>query len=346
MNFELTEERQMLQDTLRRFLSSAAGDVWHDLAELGVIVALFGEDAGGFGGTGFDLAVVFEELGRADLVLPLIDAALIPGRLMVAAGADVAPLIAGTERLAFAHSELGARYDLNWVETRAKDNRLTGEKTTVVAAEDADTLLVSARFGGAVDDQQGIGVWQVAKDAPGLTLRSYEMAQGGRGAEVSLNDTPGTPLMTQAYDAIADAMAAATLAQCAETLGAMDVAVEMTREYLGTRRQFGRPIGTFQALSHRLVDLMMELEQARSAVILGAGHLENPPAERDRVLSATKNIMGRVGRLVAEDTIQLHGGIGMTHEYALSRYAKRIAMADHRFGDTDHHLEQFIALSR
>jgi len=152
-------------------------------------------------------------------------------------------------------------------------------------------------------------------------------------------------LMSEAYAAIADAMAAGTLAQAAMTLGAMETAIDMTREYLGTRKQFGRAIGTFQALAHRLVDLMVDLEQARSAVILGAGHLEAAPNERDRVLSATKNIMGRAGRLVAEDTIQMHGGIGMTEEYAIGRFAKRIAMSDHLFGDTDHHLEQFISLS-
>lgn len=345
MNFEMTEERRMLQDTLRRFLAAASGDVWTDLADLGVTGALFSEDQGGFGGTGFDLAVVFQELGRAELVLPLIDNALVPGRLLAALGRDVSGLIAGTEKLAFAHAELAARYDLNWVETRAKNDRLSGEKTVVMGAGDADRLIVSARHAGTAEDRQGIGIWQVEKDAPGLTLRGYTLAQGGQAAEVTLNETPGTLLAAEGYDTIADAMAAGTLAQAAETLGAMEVALEMTCDYLGTRKQFGRAIGTFQALSHRLVDMMVELEQARSAVILGAGHLEDAPAERDRVLAATKNIMGRAGRLVAEDTIQLHGGIGMTQEYALSRFAKRIVMADHRFGDTDHHLEQFIALN-
>lgn len=345
MNFDLTEERQMLQDTLRRFLAGATRDPWAELAEMGIIGALFAEDAGGFGGGGFDLAVVFEELGRADLTIPLIDAALVPGRLVAAAGGDIAGLIDGAERLAFAHGEQAARYDLNWVETRATGDRLTGEKTVVVGAEGADSLIVSARHSGMAEDTAGIGLWRVAPDAPGMVLRGYDLAQGGRAAEISLGDTPGTPLMAEAHDAIAQAMAAGTLAQAAETLGAMETAVAMTRDYLGTRKQFGRAIGTFQALSHRLVDLMMELEQARSAVILGAGSLEADPTARDRTLSAMKNILGRTGRLVAEDTIQLHGGIGMTAEYALSRYAKRIAMADHRFGDTDHHLEKFIALT-
>ena len=344
MNFELTEERQMLQDSLRRFLADATGDVWGGLAELGVIGALFGEDQGGFGGAGFDLSVVFEELGRADHVVPLIDNALVPGLLMIAAGQDVGSLIAGTERLAFAHGEVAARYDLNWVETRAEGDFLSGEKTVVVGAEDADSLIVSARHSGTSDDKQGIGLWQVAKDAPGLVIRGYDIAQGGRAAEVTLENTPGTPLKAEAYTDIADATAAGMVAQMAETLGSMVTVADMTREYLGTRKQFGRPIGTFQALAHRLADMMLELEQARSAVTLGAGNLESDAHTRDLHLSAAKNIMGRSGRQVAEESIQMHGGIGMTEEYALGRFAKRITLADHRFGDTDYHLEQFIDL--
>lgn len=345
MNFELTEERQMLADTLRRFLAQPSADLWAGLAELGVIGALFDEAHGGFGGAGFDLAVVFEELGRADCYVPLIDHALLPGMILAAAGQDIAPVIAGESRPVLAHAEVAARYDLNWCETRAEGDLLSGEKTLVIGAEDADALIVSARHSGTAEAPEGIGLWRVAPDAAGLTLRGYDVAQGGRATEVTLDNTPGVPLLQEGYDALTMAAATATLAQSAETLGAMETTVAMTQDYLTTRQQFGRPIGTFQALAHRLVDLAMELEQARSAVILGAGHLADAPAERDRVLSAMKNIMGRAGRLVAEEAIQMHGGIGMTEEYALGRYAKRIIMADHRFGDTDHHLERFIALS-
>ncbi|MBU2983363.1 acyl-CoA dehydrogenase [Lentibacter algarum] len=344
MNFDLTEERQMLQDTLRRFLAGAEGDLWPQLAELGVIGALFSEAQGGFGGAGFDLSVVFEELGRADVEVPLIDNALLPGLLLAAAGESVEALIDGSERLAFAHNEQAARYDYNWVETRFENGKLTGEKSVIVGADSADSFIISARHAGTPEAEQGIGLYRVDKAATGLTLRAYDLIQGGRGADITLENTPATLLMEDAYGAITAAMAAATLAVSAETLGSMQTAVEMTAEYLGTRKQFGRPIGTFQALRHRLVDMMVELEQARSAVILGAGNLDAAPNERDFVLSATKNIIGRVGRLVTEESIQMHGGIGMTQEYALGRFAKRITMADHRFGDTDHHLEQFIAL--
>lgn len=344
MNFELTEERQMLQDSLRRYLAGAEGDIWAGLAELGVIGALFSEEHGGFGGAGFDLAVVFEELGRADLTIPLIDNALLPGLLLAAGGQDVEGLIGGAQRLALAHGETAARYDLNWVETRAEGNRLTGEKTVVVGAEDADSLIVSARHSGVACDEQGIGLWLVAKDAPGLQIRGYDIAQGGRAAEVSLTDVEATPLIAEAGSDLAKAFAAATLAEMAQCLGAMDICVAMTQEYLTTRKQFGRPIGTFQALTHRLVDVVVAVEQARSMVILAAGHLGADAQTRDLHIAAAKNLFGRSGRLVSEECIQMHGGIGMTEEYALGRYAKRITMSDHRFGDTDHHLERFIQL--
>ena len=149
----------------------------------------------------------------------------------------------------------------------------------------------------------------------------------------------------KAFAAIEARMAGACVAQCAETLGAMETAVRLTKDYLGQRKQFGRPIGQFQALAHRFSDLLIELEQARSAVINAAGHLREDRDIREREVSAAKNLMGRVGRTVAEESIQMHGGIAMTQEYELAHIAKRIVMADHRFGDTDHHLERFIAFA-
>ncbi|WP_420013448.1 acyl-CoA dehydrogenase family protein [Tateyamaria sp.] len=354
MNFELTEERQMLQDTLRRYLSdkyttarrneilgSEAGmstEIWTELAELGVIGALFTEDQGGFGGAGFDLAVVFEELGRAGVVEPFLDGALIGGRLLAAAGRSdlVDAVIAGTAQLAFAHGEPGGRYDLDHVTTTATGGTLTGRKAVVMNAEAADHLIVSATNGDA------IGLYLVAKGATGLEVQGYPLLAGGRAAEVTLDNTPGEAL-NLGLDAIQNVTALAIMAQCAETLGAMETATALTKDYLGTRKQFGRPIGTFQALAHRMADMLIEMEQARSAVINAAGHLDSD--ERDLTLSASKNLMGRVGRLVAEEAIQMHGGIAMTQEYELAHIAKRIVMADHRFGDTDYHLERFIELS-
>jgi alkylation response protein AidB-like acyl-CoA dehydrogenase len=375
MNFELTEERQMLQDSLRRFLrdrydtktrngiigsdSGWSKGIWSGLAELGVIGALFTEEQGGFGGKGFDLTTVFEELGRAGVVEPFLDSAVLAGGLIADLGSEaqkehVEALIGGELQLAFAHGEPSSRYDLTRVTTTAKEDGdeivLDGRKAVVVNAEAADMLVVSARESGEAAEASGISLFLVPADARGLTMQGYALLAGGRAAEVTLD---GVRISAdarlgeagKAADAIETRVAIANTALCAETLGAMETATALTKDYLMTRKQFGRPIGTFQALAHRMADLLIELEQARSAVINAAGHLEGERRMREHHVSAAKNLMGRAGRLVAEESIQMHGGIAMTQEYELAHIAKRIVMADHRFGDTDHHLERFIALS-
>ncbi len=368
MNFDLTEERQMLQDTLRRYLSDKyttkvrneildsetgmSAEIWAELAELGVIGALFPEDEGGFGGQGFDISVVFEELGRAGVVEPFLETGVLGGRLIAALGDDgqkvlIDEIIGGAVQLAFAHGEPTSRYDLSRVETSVADGKITGRKAVVMNAEAADHLIVSARESGAAGDPDGISLFLVARDAPGLTMRGYPLLSGGRAAEVTLDSTPGTPLGApgQAFAAIEAAVAMANVALSAEAFGAMTTATRLTGEYLMTRQQFGRPIGTFQALQHRMADMLIELEQARSAVINAAGHLGADARIRDMEIAAARNLIGRVGRLIAEESIQMHGGIAMTQEYELAHIAKRIVMTDHRFGDTDYHLERFIDLS-
>ena len=374
MNFDLTEERQMLQDTLRRFLrdrydtatrntilessTGMSAEIWAALAELGVIGALFSEEQGGFGGKGFDIAVVFEELGRAGVVEPFLDTAVLAGGLVADLGNEtqqslVEEIIAGTCQMAHAHGEPTSRYDLNRVRTSARtdgdDIVLNGHKAVVVNAEAADHLVISARESGAPGDDAGISLFLVPADTKGITVQGYALLAGGRAAEVMLDDVrvPGSARLGaagNALPAIEARIAAASVAQCAETLGAMETATALTKDYLMTRKQFGRPIGTFQALAHRMADLLIEMEQARSAVINGAGHLEADRKTRESNVSATKNLIGRAGRLVSEESIQMHGGIAMTQEYELAHIAKRITMADHRFGDTDHHLERYIAL--
>jgi alkylation response protein AidB-like acyl-CoA dehydrogenase len=374
MNFDLTQERQMLQDTLRRFLTNRydtktrnailesdtglSPEIWAELAGLGIIGALFSEGQGGYGGAGFDLAVVFEELGRAGVVEPFLDSAVLGGGLIAALGNDeqlklVEQVIDGSLHLAFAHGEPTSRYDLTQVATTAVQSGekvvLNGRKAVVVNAEAAGFLIVSARETGAVSDADGISLFLVPAGAEGVELLGYPMLSGGRAAEIILNDVtlPETARLGAsgaASPAIAERAAAAGVALAAEALGAMETATALTGEYLMTRKQFGRPIGTFQALAHRMADLLIELEQARSAVINAAGHLEDA-GQRDRHVHAARNLIGRAGRLVAEEAIQMHGGIAMTQEYELAHIAKRIIMTDHRFGDTDYHLERFIALN-
>lgn len=352
MNFDLTEERQMLQDTLRRYLrdkyttearntilaseTGYSADIWAELAELGVLGALFDEADGGFGGAGFDIAVVFEELGRAGVVEPFMET-LLAGRLLALAGQDVGDVVSGDIQLALAHTEPEGRYDLAHVTATFDDGHITGRKGVVLNAEAANKIVVSARG-------PDLRLYVVEAGAPGMTIQGYPLLAGGRAAEVILDKVPAKPLGL-GLEALESVNALGLVAQCAETLGAMESATALTREYLMTRKQFGRPIGTFQALQHRMADMLTELEMARSAVINAAGNLGAEARMRDLALSAGKNLMGRTGRLVAEECIQMHGGIAMTQEYELAHIAKRIVMADHRFGDTDFHLERFIALS-
>ncbi len=375
MNFDLTDERQMLQDGLRRFLRDSytpearkaaledeAGflpGIWEGLAEMGVIGALFDEEQGGFGGAGFDIALVFEEMGRIGAVDPLLDTGVLAGGLLAALG-DAAQralldgVIGGTLQLALAHGEPGSRYDLSRVATTAARQDggwvLDGRKSVVVNAAAADHLIVSARSAGGVAEAGGISLFLVPRGTAGLGLRDYPLAGGGRGAEVTLEAValPGAALLGPeggAHDALETAQARATAAICAEALGLMETIRALTTDYLRTRKQFGQPIGKFQALQHRMADMLIEIEQARSAVINLAGHLDAPRALRERHVSAAKNLIGEVGALVAEESIQMHGGIGMTIEYELGHLARRLVMTDHRFGDRDHHLGRFAALA-
>ncbi len=371
MDFTPTEDRAMLKDMLRRVLSEsfdhekrrallASGApfdaaLWAQLAELGILGALFTEDQGGFGGAGFDIALVFEELGRAGVIEPLLSSGILGGGLVAQLGnadqqALVAEVIAGETRLAFAHAEPGTRYDLADVSmVLGADMTLSGTKTHVLGGAEAQMLVVSVRESGAAGDTGGLSLVLVPSDAPGVSVTRHVTVDGFSAAtvtfdNVALEDSARLGTKGTAYDAIEEVIARATLAVSAEALGAMESAKEMTITYLKERQQFGRAIGKFQALQHRMADVLIEVEQARSAVVNLAGHLDAPRALRERNVSATKNLIGRVGALVAEEAVQLHGGIGMTDEYALSHFVRRIVMIDHLFGDVDHHLERFIQL--
>ncbi len=376
MNFEHTEDRRMLADSLGRFLrgeytfearnriaQSAQGfspEIWKQIAELGTIGALFGEADGGYGGGGFDIAVVFEQMGRALVVEPLLGT-LIVGRALAAAGseqqrASLDEIIAGDCIGALAHGEPDACYELTRVSTRAQKQGdrwvLDGVKAVVVQAEAADLLLVSARTADDVTDASGITLFLVPAGAAGVSLRGYPMIDGGRAAEVTLQGvTVGADALLGApgegLPILERAIGAGLVALVAEAVGAMDMAKEATLEYLRTRKQFGVPIGSFQALQHRMADMLLEVEQARSALISAAAALDDPDrTRRERALSAAKFTIGRIGALVAEESIQLHGGIGMTWELPLAHYAKRLVMIDHHLGDEDHHLARYIALDR
>jgi len=376
VSFGETEERKMLKDTLRRFLSDAYTDeqrmsslsaghelstgIWSQLAELGVLQALFGEDVGGMGGHGFDIVTVFEELGRAGVVEPVLENTVLAGGLIADLGTNdqhalLLEVMSGSHQFAFAHTEPGGRYDLTHITTTAVENGqgfvLSGHKAVVSNASSAHTLIVSARTSDAADSEQGVSLFLVPAGQSGLSMRGYPKIDGGFAAEIELNNVklPADALLGQlglAFPAIEARVSMAIAAISAEALGAMEAAKELTIGYLQTRTQFGHPIGKFQVLQHRMANVLIEIEQARSAVLNLAAVLDKGRMQRERNASATKNLIGRTGRLVAEECIQMHGGIGMTQEYALAHFARRLVMVDHEFGDTDHHLERFIALSQ
>ena len=375
MNFTHTEDRRMLADSLNRFVSEQYGieqrnhlaygaeghspALYAQFAELGAIGALFPEAVGGFGGSGFDISVVFEALGRGLVAEPLLGA-LVVGQALIAAGTEAQKrqlddIIAGSAIAALAHDEPGSHYELNKVTATAARTAtgwvLNGAKSVVAFGEKADLLLVSARTAGGMFDTAGISLFLVDGKAAGIAKRGYSRMEGGRAAELTFENVQlaGDALLGaegQGHGVLEHVQGFALLALAAEALGAMDVAKQNTLEYLQTRKQFGVAIGSFQALQHRMADLLLEVEQVRSAVINAADAIDNAQGtEREKMLSAAKYTVGSVGTLVAEESIQMHGGIGMTWELPLAHYAKRLIMIDHQFGDEDHHLARFMALS-
>ena len=368
MDFNHSDDRQMLADTLGRYLaqkydfetykriavsdSGFSRETWGALAELGIIGALFGEEAGGFGGSGFDISVVFEALGRALVVEPFLGT-LMAGRLLADRHDLLEQVIAGTSILAFAHFEPQGRYDLTELATtavRAGDGWvLSGTKAVVPQLEAADYILVSACTDGGLGKSAGLSLFLVPADAAGVTVRGYPMIDGGRGGELLLKDvTLGADALVgpenDAFEGIEATVAAGIVALCAEAVAVMAVLRDATLDYLRTRTQFGVPIGKFQALQHRMATVALEIEQARSAVINAAAALDGDRWHRERAVSAAKFTIGRVGTLTAEEAVQMHGGIGMTWELPLSHYAKRLTMIDHQLGDEDHHLERYVLL--
>jgi alkylation response protein AidB-like acyl-CoA dehydrogenase len=354
MDFEHSDDRRMLADTLARALgdgypietrnAGAYGDtgydpaVWAQLSELGIVCALFDEAAGGFGGTGFDIMVVFEALGRALVVEPFLGALMAGRALAAASGHDeaLAGIVSGETIAVFAHEDAATPVTA----TKSADGWvLNGTKAVVRQAGAAGLFVVS------VDD--GAQVFVVPADTSGVSVHSYNVVDGGAAGEVTFAEVVLGDDSRLSGDGIHDAaIGAGLLALSAEAVGAMEYVKDATLGYLRDRKQFGVPIGKFQALQHRMATVLLEIEQARSAVINAAAAFDgNDATARERALSAAKYTIGRTGALVAEEAVQMHGGIGMTWEYAVSHYAKRLVMIDHQLGDEDFHLQRYIALA-
>ncbi|HBZ44232.1 MAG TPA: acyl-CoA dehydrogenase [Maritimibacter sp.] len=348
MDFSLTEDRRMLSDSLTRFLADKYGfdhrktvayeapfhdtDLWSEMCELGVLYALAPEDAGGFGGAGFDVTTVFEALGKGLCPAPVLGS-LLASSLLTSAGADQAGLLDGSVRYAAAIGELDAPYDLDDIETTFEGGKLSGRKSVIYGGNDAEVFLVAAKSGDT------LGVYEVkAADAQ---VTGYGLIDGGGAAELFMDGTPATEVIADARHALEHALDLGRLALCAEAVGLMDATNEILLDYLRTRKQFGVAIGKFQALQHRAVDLETEIEQARSITILAASRIGED--DQAKIVAMAKNLIGRAARLVSEEAIQMHGGIAMTWEAAVSHYAKRLVMIDAQLGDEDYQLEKVMA---
>ncbi|SEI55104.1 Acyl-CoA dehydrogenase [Azotobacter beijerinckii] len=376
MDFQLTEEQQMLQDTVARlvrdsygfeqreqFYRSEAGfsrAFWQQLGELGLTGVPFAEAHGGFGGSGVDSLLIMTELGRGLCLEPYLQSQIHAGGLLQQLGGAeqrkrlLPVVIAGELQLAVALEEPQSHYHLHHVQTRAVRVEggweLCGRKAVVIGGHSAGLLLVSARTHGEARDEQGISLFLVDARASGLSRRVYPTIDGPKACELYLDrvlvgdgDLLGEP--GQALPALRYQQGRAIAAQCAEAIGSMEEACRLTLDYLKTRQQFGTPIGKFQALQHRMVDMRTELELATPMAILAACVADEADSEeRSRRLAAAKFIIVRAGRFIAEQAIQLHGGIGMTWEYSLAHHAKRLVMLGHQLGDDDHHLEAYAQL--
>jgi len=375
MDFDLTDDQRLLRDGVDRLLaneyaferrsatvSGAEGwsrPFWRQLAELGLLALPFPEEVGGLGGGPVDLMLVMEAFGRHLVVEPFVASIVLAGGC-VRHGASAAqrsawipPLIAGERILALAHGERGARYELAAVATRARrageEWILDGAKAFVPGGGAADQLVVSARTSGADADSDGLSLFLVDADATGLTRRSYLTQDRSRAADIELRSirVGADRLIGKegvAHGVIARVVDEAIAAVCAEAVGVMERVHEITVEYLKQRKQFGITIGSFQALQHRAVDMLVQIEQARSMMYYATMMVGTADAAiRARALSAAKVQIGRSGKFVGEQAVQLHGGIGVTEECQAGHYYRRLTMIELAFGDTAHHLAALAA---
>ncbi|HEX2114528.1 MAG TPA: acyl-CoA dehydrogenase family protein [Alphaproteobacteria bacterium] len=377
MDFKLSEEQRLLQESVGRFIAAEyplekrrdyikqpdgfSRDNWRKLAELGLLGLPLPEEVGGSGGSSIDVMVVMEQFGRGLVVEPYLASVVLCGGLLKRlAGNDrqrglLARLGTGDALMAFAQGERQARYTLHDIEATARRDGdsfvLNGHKSVVLHGDSADTLIISARSAGAARDTHGISLFLVDRGADGLKVRGSPTIDGLRSAEITLADVRvGADALLgpldRGYPAIERAVDAATAAVCAEAVGAMAVLIEATLDYLKTRQQFGAPIGRNQALQHRMVDVQIAYEQARSMACLAAMMADSDDDDaRRRAISAAKVQIGRAGKFVGQQAVQLHGGIAMTDEYKVGHYFKRLTMIGAQFGDVDYHLGRFAGLS-
>ncbi len=365
MDFDFTEDQDSLREAVLRWvekgftfdrrhaLAKAGGAtraVWSELAELGLAGLVIPAEREGLGFGAVEAMVVSEELGRGLVSAPFASAALAaPSGLATAPAALQAawlPRMASGEALVvLAHQERSARYRLQHVSTRATKQGsgwvLDGSKSVVPAGDEADAFIVPARISGAVDSVTGIGLFLVERGA--AKVAGHPMQDGARAAELTLKGAAATLITEEGFGALERAADICIAAQCAEAVGLMDKLVAITVDYMNTRKQFGTTLATFQALRHRIADVKMQLELARSMSYYATMKLGEQPLQRRRAISQARVQLGQSMRFVGQQCIQLHGGIGVTDEYVASHYFKRLTVLELGFGDTLHHLAEVSA---
>jgi alkylation response protein AidB-like acyl-CoA dehydrogenase len=372
MDFDLTDDQRLLNESVAKLLADTCSFEqrkallktplgwseanWTQFAELGLLALPIAEEFGGFGGGPVDVMLLMQAFGR-HLVLEPYLATVVLGATAIRLAGDAAQqgeilpeIAAGGLKLAFAHAERQARYDTADVRTTARREAggwvLEGAKSVVLHGDCADRLILSARTGGGDDEPMGLSLFLVDAEAAGLARRGYALRDGTRAAELSLSGVrvPAEALLGPADHAlpvIEQVIEAGIAATAAEVIGACETMQAMTLDYLKTRVQFGKPIGENQALQHRAAEMLVAMEQGRSMAMLAAMSLEEPDAaERARAVSMAKVGVGQSGRFVSQNAIQLHGGIGMTEEYAVGHFFRRVMVIEHLFGDTATHLDR------
>src|SRR5437763_9719770 len=372
MDFDLSEEQRLLKErhdglltdsydfeARKKYQKEKGGwskAVWGRLAEQGLLGLPFAEADGGFGAGGVETMIVMEALGKALVLEPYLATVVIAGGFLRHGGSDaqkaahVPGIIDGSKTFAFAQLEKNSRYDLHDVATSAKKKGngwvIDGEKFVVLNGENADVLIVTARTKGERRDKSGVGVFIVPANAKGVTKKSYPTQDGLHAADISFTGVEvgadaaiGDP--ENALALIEQVVDDARIAICAEAVGAMDESLKSTVEYLKTRTQFGVPIGSFQVLQHRAADMFVAVEQARSMSLFATMAADfDDPKERANAVAAAKVQIGKSGKFVGQQAMQLHGGIGMTMEAKIGHYFKRLTMIENTFGDADYHLRR------
>ena len=375
MDFSYSTEQTLLKDSVERFLRDAyafetrrelvasdegfSRDNWALFAELGWLGMALPEEFGGSDGSAVETMIIMEVIGRGLMLEPYLASVVLGAGLVSREGSEaqrreiLPALIQGKFLLAFAYAEPQSRFALNDVEvSAARDGEgylIRGRKSVVFHAAAADKVVVSARTGGSPRDADGISLFIVENGCAGLARRDYRTVDGLRASDLEFDAVRvGAEALIGTSDAalplIERAIDHGIAAVCAEAVGAMAVLLEATNEFLKTRRQFGRPIGDFQVLQHRAVDMFMAAEQARSMALMATLKLDEEEAARKKALSAAKVQIGKAGRFVGQQAVQLHGGMGMTDELSVGHYFKRLTMIDTLFGNVDHHLERFASL--